>query len=65
MDGLEAIRLLRQRTPRVKILALSGFAAEHLRAPALEQGADAYLEKGGSIDEIVRTLSAMVLPAPG
>lgn len=63
MDGLEAIRLLRERVPRVKILALSGFAAEHLRAPALEQGADAYLEKGGPIDEIVRTLTDLV-PAP-
>jgi PAS domain S-box-containing protein len=60
MDGLEAIRLLRERVPHVKILALSGFAAEHLRAPALKQGADAYLEKGGPIDEIVRTLTDLV-----
>jgi DNA-binding NarL/FixJ family response regulator len=47
LDGLEAIAEIRALAPRTRIVALSGFAAERMAAPALAAGADAYVEKGG------------------
>jgi DNA-binding NarL/FixJ family response regulator len=52
MDGLEAIPRIREIAPDVAIVVLSGFTADRMGAAALEQGADAYIEKGAHIDEI-------------
>jgi len=46
MDGLEAIPLIREASPKTKIIVLSGFEANQLADRALALGASAYLEKG-------------------
>ena len=55
-DGLEAIPQMLERSPRSKVIALSGFTAERMAGPMLEQGASAYLEKGADLDVIQRTV---------
>ena len=52
LDGLEAIPLLKDAAPGVGIIVFSGFAADRMSAPALELGADRYLEKGEPLDVI-------------
>src|SRR5262245_26693926 len=46
MDGLEAIPEIRKGDPDITIIVLSGFSADRMSAPALERGADGYVEKG-------------------
>lgn len=48
MDGLTCIRLLRERTPGVKIAVLSGVDSDELAEEALRLGAGAFISK--SID---------------
>lgn len=52
IDGLQAIPLVRERSPSTAIIVFSGFAAGRMRGPALEQGADRYVEKGADLDEV-------------
>jgi DNA-binding NarL/FixJ family response regulator len=52
MDGLEAIPLVRARSPGTAIVVFSGFAEERMRGPALEHGADRYVEKGADLTEV-------------
>lgn len=52
VDGLEVIRRLHAQAPEIRIVVASGFAAERLAPLALELGATAYFEKGGSPDEL-------------
>ena len=49
MDGLQAIPEIREGDPDVAIIVLSGFSADRMSAPALERGADGYVEKGTPI----------------
>jgi DNA-binding NarL/FixJ family response regulator len=59
MDGLEAIPLLREAAADMAIVVFSGFAADRMAGPALELGADRYLEKGDPLDavrDVVREL---------
>lgn len=46
LDGLQAIPELRARSPRTKIVVLSGFNAGQMADEVLQQGAHAYLTKG-------------------
>jgi DNA-binding NarL/FixJ family response regulator len=52
MDGLEAIPEIRKRDPDVAIIVLSGFSVDRMGPPALERGADGYVEKGTPIQEL-------------
>ena len=52
MNGFEAIPEIRQGDPDVAIVVLSGFSADRMGPPALERGADAYVEKGTPIQEL-------------
>ena len=52
MDGLEAIPHIREGDPAVAIIVLSGFSADRIAARAMERGADGYVEKGTSIQEL-------------
>ena len=52
MDGLEAIPEIRKGDPDVAIIVLSGFSADRMGGPALERGADGYVEKGTPIQEL-------------
>jgi DNA-binding NarL/FixJ family response regulator len=55
-DGLEAIPAILERAPRSRIVALSGFSADRMAEPVLACGAQAYLEKGVALSEIVSTI---------
>jgi diguanylate cyclase (GGDEF)-like protein/PAS domain S-box-containing protein len=55
-DGPDLIAELRRRTPAVKVVALSAFAADEVRNGAFDQGAHAYLEKDVDPDNLVATL---------
>jgi DNA-binding NarL/FixJ family response regulator len=52
MNGLEAIPEIRRGDPDVAIIVLSGFSADRMGGPALERGADGYVEKGTPIQEL-------------
>jgi len=60
MDGLEALPALRRRLPDAKIVVLSGFDGTRMREPALLAGADAYVEKGGSLFGVLETMHALL-----
>lgn len=55
-DGLEAIPVMRKRSPNTRIVALSGFTAERMAEPVMAQGAQAYVEKGAELTEIVAAI---------
>jgi DNA-binding NarL/FixJ family response regulator len=52
MDGLEAIPVIRSDDPDIVIIVLSGFSADRMAPPAIERGADGYVEKGTPIQEL-------------
>src|SRR5262245_9610620 len=52
MDGLEAIPEICRGDPDVAIIVLSGFSADRMSQPAIDRGADGYVEKGTPIQEI-------------
>ena len=60
MDGLEAIRRLREAAPDTAIVVLSGFSAGRLGDAALQVGADRYLEKGEAGEVIRATIHEAV-----
>ncbi len=60
MDGFQAIPKIRERDPDVAIIVLSGFSADRMSAPALERGADAYVEKGSPIQDLRETIRMAV-----
>jgi signal transduction histidine kinase/ActR/RegA family two-component response regulator len=65
MDGLEALPTLRGLCPAATILVLSGFEDESLAPMARSAGADGYLRKGASPQEIVRRVRQLRgQPAP-
>ncbi|GGN30774.1 response regulator [Streptomyces fuscichromogenes] len=59
MDGVDVIRALRGRT-RVPILVLSARQASEEKAAALDAGADDYITKPFSMDELLARLRAAV-----
>jgi DNA-binding NarL/FixJ family response regulator len=52
VDGLQVIQALQGQCPRTRIVVASGFAASRLKPLALELGAVAYFEKGGSAEAL-------------
>lgn len=52
MDGLTALPRIRAALPDARIVMLSAFDRELCAAPALERGADAYVEKG-QLDQLI------------
>src|SRR4051794_32292950 len=59
MDGLAALPGLRERLPSASIVVFSGFEQEALVERALAEGADAYVEKGTSVLQLVARLRAL------
>ncbi|MFL5846967.1 MAG: response regulator transcription factor [Solirubrobacteraceae bacterium] len=53
-DGLEVIPVVRTASPETAIVVASGFTAARMAPQALELGAAAYFEKGGSSDVLRR-----------
>lgn len=62
MDGIEATRCLRQRNQQSRILVMSVY--EHMRAPALAAGADAFLIKDCGCDAIRQAIHQIVEDSP-
>jgi CheY-like chemotaxis protein len=60
MDGLETIPAISSTAPETAIIVFSGFAAERMREPALNSGADMYLEKGSPLDEVINAVRDVV-----
>ncbi len=58
MDGVTAIRTIRQQFPTVQIIALTSFKEEELVENALEAGAIGYLLKDVSADELAQAIRA-------
>ena len=59
LDGLEAIPMIRERSPGSGIIVFSGFAAERMSQAAVEQGADRYMEKGEPLDRVRQQVHAV------
>lgn len=56
MDGLEAIRVIKQEVPDARILVLTSFAEDDMVFPAIKAGALGYLLKDSSPDELIRAI---------
>lgn len=62
MDGLEAIRHIRERSPDVKVVVLTGWEPEAAAGDAIDEGALAYLEKGTAVSQILTVLAPLAPP---
>jgi len=58
IDGAETTRLLRQRWPKVQVVALTSFQNGSLVQKALQAGAISYLLKDVSIDDLAAAIRA-------
>jgi two-component system, NarL family, response regulator LiaR len=56
MDGITAIRMLRDTFPSIRTIALSSFADENLVPSALSAGAIGYLLKNTSVDALATAI---------
>jgi YesN/AraC family two-component response regulator len=56
MDGMQALPRVRALLPTAMIVIFSGFEEASLRDEAMAAGADAYLEKGASVIQLVDLL---------
>jgi two-component system response regulator DegU len=56
LNGVEATKILRARCPDVRIIILSMHDDEDYVLETLRSGADGYLVKDGSVDEIVQAI---------
>lgn len=59
MDGLTALPSLREMLPDASIVVFSGFEEQALVDRAMAAGADAYVEKGASVMDLVATLRSL------
>ena len=59
MTGAEATAVIKLDHPEVKVLALTAFGEPELVSEMVKAGADGYLLKGGSADELLRSLDAV------
>jgi NarL family two-component system response regulator LiaR len=58
MDGATATRIIRQKYPKVQVIALTSFKEEQVVQSALQAGAIGYLLKDVSADELARAIHA-------
>jgi len=59
MDGMQALPQLRRLLPEAIIVIFSGFEQASLIDEAMSAGADAYLEKGASVTQLVDLLRVL------
>ena len=59
MSGVEATKRIKERHPDVKVLALTAFGDMTLVTAMIQAGASGYLLKGGSSEELIRSLQAI------
>jgi DNA-binding NarL/FixJ family response regulator len=58
-SGLDAIPAVKAASPRTRIVIFSAYAGEERVATAFERGADSYVLKGTSSDELVAVIRAV------
>ena len=58
MDGVEATRLVRQRCPRIQVIALTSFGESELVRQAMQAGAIGYLLKNVSAEDLADAIRA-------
>jgi NarL family two-component system response regulator LiaR len=56
MDGVEATRLLKQRSPRSQVIVLTSYHQDEHIFPAIRAGALSYLLKGVGLDELTEAV---------
>lgn len=60
MDGLQALPMIRDAVPGVRVIVLSGFNQATLEREALAAGADRYLVKGGSMNLLLEMITEVL-----
>ena len=60
MDGVEATRTIRQRFPQIKIIALSNYDEENLISEMINAGADGYLLKNTTKQELFQAVKTVM-----
>jgi NarL family two-component system response regulator LiaR len=58
MDGVTATRIIRERWPRVQVIALTSFQEKDLVHDAIQAGAISYLLKNVSMDDLTEAVRA-------
>ena len=64
MDGITAIRLIRERYPATQVIALTSFSEDKLVETSLQAGAIGYLFKNVSVDELAAAIRAARVGQP-
>ena len=64
MDGVTAIRAIRERQPSIQMIALTSFSEEKLVQDSLQAGAIGYLFKNASVDELALAIRAARVGQP-
>ena len=59
MDGLQALPELKEGHPSVTVVVLSSFSAREMSETTFGLGADAYVEKGESLEKITETMLSL------
>ncbi len=54
MNGIDLIRILRERSPETEVIVITAFATIHDGVKAIKNGAYDYIEKGKDEDEIIQ-----------
>jgi DNA-binding NarL/FixJ family response regulator len=73
LDGLEVIPRMKELAPDMRIVVFTGFAGAHIEDEVLRVGADAYVSKGCSLEQLRDRVIALCRgadehgggPAPG
>jgi len=60
MNGIEATAQIKRRLPRIRIIALTGFKSDEYVREALRAGADGYVTKDASYDELLMALRSVM-----
>jgi two-component system, NarL family, response regulator LiaR len=64
MDGVEATRIIKERWPKVQVIALTSFKEKEYVEGALKAGATGYLLKNVTADELVNSVRRSVQGQP-
>ena len=61
MNGVEAIREIKRRVPETRILALTVHKAEEFILEVLQSGADGYIPKDASANELMMAINSILM----